>query len=97
MEKSKAVTIQTPVKPEPELAEKPAVTAPKPVIQPKTDTPKPEMVKLIFHRVEKGETLYRISRKYGISVEELQKMNDMKKDDLLINVGQELIVRKEKQ
>ena len=98
MEKSKAVSIQTPVKPEPEIEAKPVVTAPKPVIQPKTDIPKkPEMVKLIFHRVEKGETLYRISRKYGTSVEKLQELNDMKKDDLLINVGQELIVRKEKQ
>ncbi len=97
MEKSKAVPIQTPVKPEPKIEAKPVVPAPKPAVQPTPDTPKPEMVKLIFHRVEKGETLYRISRKYGTSVEKLQELNDMKKDDLLINVGQELIVRKEKQ
>jgi len=54
-------------------------------------------VKIIFHRVEKGETLYRISINYGLSVEALQELNDMKKDDLLIHTGQELIVRKEKQ
>lgn len=99
MEKSKAVSIQTPVKPEPKIESKPVVSAPKPVVQPAPDTSGsgPEMVKLIFHRVEKGENLYRISRKYGTSVEKLQELNDMKKDDLLINVGQELIVRKEKQ
>jgi LysM repeat protein len=54
-------------------------------------------IKLIFHRVEKGETLYRISVNYGISVEELQELNNMEKDDLLIHTGQELIVAKERQ
>ena len=102
IQKSKPVTIQ------PQVKSKPVIAAPKTEIQPKpvadvkpetkkTDTPKPETVKLIFHRVEKGETLYRISRNYGISVEQLQELNDMKKDDLLITVGQELIVKKVKQ
>jgi len=100
---------QTPPKPEPSAL--PAVSGPAPRTTPlpaqetapektastaaEPTTQKP--VKLIFHRVEKGETLYRISKKYGISVEQLQKFNDMKKDDLLIHVGQELIVKKEKQ
>ncbi len=91
-------------KPVPE--KKPAPSAvmptatPKPAPAPTTVTVsekiKSEPVKLIFHRVEKGETLYRISRNYGITVAELQALNDMKKDDLLIHVGQELIVKKEK-
>ncbi len=31
----------------------------------------------IYHTVEKGDTLYRLSGKYGISVPRLQKLNDM--------------------
>lgn len=33
-----------------------------------------------YHKVEKGETLYRLSKKYGISIDELTKMNGMKKN-----------------
>jgi len=108
IQQSKPVTIQPQVKSKPEIKSKPVIAAPetkkqsKPVVEVKpeirkTDTAKPETVKLIFHRVEKGETLYRISKNYGISVKELQELNDMKKDDLLITVGQELIVKKVKQ
>jgi LysM repeat protein len=70
---------------------------PKVISAPKSVPAKPETVKYIFHRVEKGETLYRISINYGISVEELQKLNDMKKDNLIIDIGEELIVKKVKQ
>lgn len=113
IEKSKPVKIQSretteAEKTEPEATKRPATEKPiqaslaKPADElkttaPRSVAPKPETYKLIFHRVEKGETLYRISRKYGISVETLQALNDMKKDDLLITVGQELIVRREKQ
>ncbi|MBC2716247.1 MAG: LysM peptidoglycan-binding domain-containing protein [Desulfobacteraceae bacterium] len=102
-EKSKPVQIKPQKKSKPEIQAKPIVETPKPVVQSqpvveaKPITKKPETVKLIFHRVEKGETLYRISRKYGISVEKLQELNDMKKEDLIINIGQELIVSAEKQ
>ena len=44
-----------------------------------------------FHTVQKGETLYRISRKYRISVEELQKLNDLSTDQPL-RAGQKLLV-----
>lgn len=70
---------------------------PKPIPPAKPETAKPETYKFIFHRVEKGETLYRISVNYGISVQELQKLNDRKADDLIIDIGEELIVKKEKQ
>ena len=53
-------------------------------------------IKMTYHKVEKGETLYRISRKYGISVKKIQKLNNMK-NSVLIHPGQELIVRAEKQ
>lgn len=35
----------------------------------------PEIPKGIYHRVEKGQTLWRIARMYGVSVEELAKVN----------------------
>jgi LysM repeat protein len=44
-----------------------------------------------YHIVKKGETLYRISRKYGISVEELRKLNNLSADQVL-RTGQRLMV-----
>lgn len=44
-----------------------------------------------YHTVKKGETLSAISRKYGISVAELKKINGLKKDQ--ISVGARLKVR----
>jgi hypothetical protein len=45
------------------------------------------------HVVKPGETLYRISRKYGISVEKVRKWNKLPDD--IIEVGQKLIVGQE--
>jgi LysM repeat protein len=44
-----------------------------------------------YHTVQKGETLYRISKKYGVSVEKLQKLNDLSADQPL-RIGQKLLV-----
>lgn len=85
------------VPPKPVVEKESIEQPPPPEIPAKPVAKKSETVKYIFHRVEKGETLYRISRNYGLTVEKLQELNNMKKDDLLISVGQELIVRVEKQ
>lgn len=45
----------------------------------------------IEHTVAKGDTLYSISRKYGLSVSELQKLNNLK--DNTISIGQTLKVK----
>ncbi|WP_407424964.1 LysM peptidoglycan-binding domain-containing protein [Treponema sp.] len=45
----------------------------------------------VTHEVQKGETWFGISKKYGISVDELQKFNDFGKDSTL-KVGQKLKV-----
>ena len=42
------------------------------------------------HIVKKGETLYSISRKYDLTVEELQKLNDLK--NTALSIGQVLYV-----
>ncbi len=46
-----------------------------------------------IHVVKPGETLYRISRKYGVRVETLRKWNKLPDD--IIEVGQKLIVSQE--
>jgi len=45
-----------------------------------------------YHRVKAGETLFSISRRYGLSVEQLLQLNKMKKN-AVIKPGQKLIVR----
>ena len=56
-----------------------------------TDKPPPEVKPLRYHRVKAGETLYRISRTYGLTVDELRRLNKLG-PTAVIYVGQELIV-----
>ena len=42
-----------------------------------------------FHTVEKGDYLYRIARKYGIPIDEICRINGIRRNDIL-RVGQEL-------
>lgn len=44
-----------------------------------------------YHTVAAGETLYRISQRYGITVEQLRKLNGMHEGDVL-KIGRKLIV-----
>jgi len=44
-----------------------------------------------YHTVQKGETLYRISKKYGIRVEEIRKLNNLSGSQSL-KTGQKLLV-----
>lgn len=55
----------------------------------KPKTTKPSLLK--YHQVKAGETLFSISRRYGLTVEQLLKMNKMKTGDV-IKPGQKLIV-----
>lgn len=48
--------------------------------------------KEIRHTVKQGETLYRLSVNYGCKVEDIQKWNNLKNNN--IHVGQELIIHK---
>lgn len=50
---------------------------------------KPEGVPLLTHRVKKGETLYGLAKRYGVSVEELKKLNGIS-DVRGLRVGQEI-------
>lgn len=48
-----------------------------------------------YHEVSPGETLYRISRQYGLTVEELRRLNRISPESV-IYVGQKLIISGEK-
>jgi LysM repeat protein len=73
----------------------PSATASKPVPSKPASAEKPAAVRTSdtaqFHTVKKGETLYRISINYGISVDKLLDLNDMSKNSV-IYPGQKLKV-----
>jgi LysM repeat protein len=46
-----------------------------------------------YYEIKEGDTLFRISKKHGLSVEELARMNDLYIDEL-IPVGRKLVVSK---
>jgi hypothetical protein len=48
-----------------------------------------------YHEVRRGETLYRIAKKYGISVQELCRLNDINSNKI-IQPNQKLLVSSEK-
>lgn len=48
-----------------------------------------------YHVVSRGETLYRISKKYGISLDDLRRLNNMD-PNALIHPGQKLLVVQKK-
>lgn len=46
--------------------------------------------KTLFHTVKRGETLYRISRKYKVSVDDIKEWNNLASNNL--TVGQDLVI-----
>ena len=50
-------------------------------------------VKKSYHEVKKGETLYRIAKQYGITVDELRRLNKLPPNQP-IEIGQKLLVSK---
>ena len=55
---------------------------------------KPKKYQVFTHVVEKGDTLYALSKRYNISVDELMQLNNL--DSSALSVGQVLNIRKEK-
>jgi Mannosyl-glycoprotein endo-beta-N-acetylglucosaminidase/LysM domain len=66
---------------------KPEVVVPKPTGS-TTTTPDTRPTGVQYHTVEKGETLYSISKRYGMTVDGLKKLNDLKDNN--IKLGQQL-------
>jgi membrane-bound lytic murein transglycosylase D len=62
-----------------------------PTRQPKAEKAEPERKKLETHTVERGDTLYNISRRFGVSVQELRRLNHLASDE--VKLGQKLVVQ----
>lgn len=73
----------------------PVITQPEPVkeepVSPKVQPAQPTK---IYHTVGKGETLFAISKKYGITVEELKQWNNIGAQNI-ITIGQRLVILKQ--
>jgi murein DD-endopeptidase MepM/ murein hydrolase activator NlpD len=55
--------------------------------------PDPLKLEKVEHIVEKGDTLYSISRRYGTTVDSLRKLNNLTESSI-IEIGQTLVVKK---
>ncbi len=82
-----AVVIKDTPKPTPVLTPKPKIKAPAPKIK----APAPKFSRKHYHKVIANETLFSISRRYKMKVDELRALNKMNKSDK-IQLGQILIV-----
>ncbi len=77
-----------PVKNRSVMAEAKSISQPEPQV---TAQNKPQEPSQTFHTVRQGETLFAISRKYGVSVNELKNWNKIGSDNL-ISIGQKLVI-----
>jgi LysM repeat protein len=83
------VTLPTPRPEQPKPVVVPS-PAPSPTVNPVSPQPSAISTGQRKHVVAAGETLYRVSKTYNVSVESLQKLNKLK--DNTIRLGQELLI-----
>ncbi|MGB3801152.1 MAG: glucosaminidase domain-containing protein [Lewinella sp.] len=83
----------SPNTPIPEPDPQPTVEPEQPVIIPPTTIPptSPNQPAAVYHAVTSGETLYAISRRYGVSIEDIRRLNSLSGNT--ISVGQQLRIR----
>jgi LysM repeat protein len=64
------------------------------VASPQTEKKEPgtQAAQAVYHEVEKGNTLYSISRQYGVSVDEIRKQNGLSAQDVIVP-GQKLKIK----
>jgi LysM repeat protein len=76
-----------------EQMEKPAKAPAPPTQQTPSAAPqkKPASVEKRLHEVRRGETLFSIAKKYGMTIDDLRRLNHLSKDDA-IQPGQRLII-----
>ena len=83
----------SPNTPRPEPRPQPTTEPEIPVVPtpPATNPTSPNQPAAVYHAVQAGETLYAISRRYGVTVEAIQQLNALKGS--VISVGQQLRIR----
>ena len=83
----------SPNTPRPEPRPQPTTEPEIPVVPtpPATNPTSPNQPAAVYHAVQAGETLYAISRRYGVTVESIQKLNAL--SGSVISVGQQLRIR----
>ena len=83
----------SPNTPRPQPRPQPTTEPEIPVVptSPATDPTSPNRPAAVYHAVQAGETLYAISRRYGVTVESIQQLNALKGS--VISVGQQLRIR----
>ncbi|NJB84628.1 LysM repeat protein [Lewinella marina] len=79
----------SPNTPVPPPAPRPTVSPERPVVAPPVSNPAPTQA--VYHAVTAGETLYAISRRYGVSVDDIKRLNALSGNT--ISVGQQLRIR----
>ena len=85
-----APSLVNPVETSPQEIEKPKKRA-RLTTESKAKPVQPKATQKRYHTVHKGETLFKISKKYGITVEELSKLNGLSRSQP-IRTGQKLLV-----
>ena len=83
----------SPNTPIPEPDPRPTVQPQTPVVTPPVTTPNtsPNQPTAEYHAVKAGDTLYAISRRYGVTVDDIRRLNAL--DGNTISVGQQLRIR----
>ena len=83
----------SPNTPTPRPAPRPVTEPEQPVVPtpPATPTTSPNRPAAVYHAVVSGDTLYGISRRYGVSVDEIKRLNALPGNT--ISVGQQLRIR----
>ena len=83
----------SPNTPIPEPKPRPTVEPEQPIVTPPVNTPpnSPNQPSSEYHQVISGETLYSISRRYGVSVDAIRRLNALNGNT--ISVGQQLQIR----
>ena len=83
----------SPNTPIPEPDPRPTVQPQTPVVTPPVTTPNtsPNQPAAAYHAVKAGDTLYAISRRYGVTVDDIRRLNAL--DGNTISVGQQLRIR----
>lgn len=79
--------------PTPQPPSQPVITPEQPVVTPPPSAPttNPSVPSAGYHTVARGETLYGISRRYSLTVDQLKRLNGLSNN--LISIGQQLRVR----